>query len=58
MIPRREFGEIAIPVPSMARQKLMATLSDLQKREKDLLRQIIDATDRLHRLTGMKLLSS
>ena len=58
MIPRREFGEIIIPLPSMTRQKLMATLADLQRREKDLLRQTVDATNRLHRLMGMKLLSS
>ena len=36
----------------------MATLADLQRREKDLLRQTVDATDRLHRLVGIKLLSS
>jgi restriction endonuclease S subunit len=58
MIPRREFGETIIPLPTMTKQKLMATLAELQRRERDLLRQILDATDRLHRLTGMKLLSS
>jgi restriction endonuclease S subunit len=57
MIPRREFGEIIIPLPSMTRQKLMATLADLQRLEKDLLRQTVDATGQLHRLMGMRLLS-
>ena len=46
MIPRREFGEIIIPLPSLATQKLIATLADLQRREKDLLRQTVNETDR------------
>jgi len=56
MIPRREFGEITIPLPPMALQKRIAALAGLQAREAALLRRLTEETERLHRLTGQRIL--
>jgi restriction endonuclease S subunit len=57
MIPRREFGEIIIPLPPLAVQKQIAALAALQEKEKALLQQLVEETERLHLLSGKKLLS-
>lgn len=57
MIPRQEFGEIAIPLPPLATQKRIATLAALQAKEKALLQQLVEETERLHLLSGKQLLS-
>lgn len=56
MIPRQEFSEILIPVPSLGIQKKIADLADLQIQEKNLLQQLQEETERLHRITGQQIL--
>lgn len=58
MIPRPEFSALMIPLPSMNTQKSIAQLAALQGREKSLSRQLIDETERLHRLLGQTLFNS
>ncbi len=58
MIPRQEFAEIEIPLPAMAVQQRVAELAGLQTRERTLLRQLFEETERLQRLTGQRILSS
>ena len=57
MIPRQEFGEMTVPLPSMVMQKQIAALGDLQSRETSLLRDLIEQTELLQRLTGQTLLN-
>ena len=57
MIPRQEFGEIVIPLPPLATQKRIAILATLQEREKKLLQQLVEETERLHLLSGRLLLA-
>ena len=52
MIPRQEFGEMTIPLPSVAMQKRIAALANLQSRETSLLRDLIQKTEHLQKLTG------
>jgi restriction endonuclease S subunit len=52
MIPRKDFGEIIIPLPSIETQQRIVSLGDLQAREKVLLKQLIEETERLHSVTG------
>lgn len=56
MIPSKEFREISIPLPPLAIQKKIAELGRLQMREKQLLKQMTDETDRLHQAIGRSLL--
>lgn len=56
MIPRREFGEITIPLPPLLTQRRIAVLADLQTRERILLQALTEETERLHRITGQQLL--
>ena len=57
MIPSREFRELSIPLPPLATQQQIAKLGTLQIREKQLLQQMVDETERLHVTIGKKLLS-
>jgi restriction endonuclease S subunit len=57
MIPRLEFSEIEIPLPTMAVQLQIADLARFQTSEKALLKQLFEETERLHRLTGQQLLA-
>lgn len=57
MIPRQEFCDMTIPLPSLAVQKRISELSHLQSRETSLLKQLAEETERLQRLTGQQLLS-
>ena len=56
MIPRREFEEIIIPLPPLSTQQRIATLADLQAKEKILLKQLVEETERLHATAGKQLL--
>ncbi len=58
MIPRKEFGEIIIPLPPLAAQPRIATLAELQTKEKFLLKQLVEETERLHAITGRQLLTN
>jgi len=58
MIPRQEFGEIEIPLPPKAVQRRIADLARLQSREKALLQELFQETERLQRLTGQQLLTN
>lgn len=57
MIPRREFCEITIPLPSLADQGRIGELSRFQSRETSLLKRLSEETERLQRLIGQLLLS-
>ncbi len=57
MIPRQEFGEINIPLPSLDIQRRIARYADLQSRESMLLQQLVEETERLRRLIGQQLLT-
>ena len=57
MIPRQEFSEIIIPLPSLDIQQRIANLAGLQARERGLLQQLIEETERLYRITGSQILS-
>jgi hypothetical protein len=57
MIPRREFAEITVHLPSRSVQHAIALLASLESRERLLLREIASETERLHRLRGQQLLS-
>jgi restriction endonuclease S subunit len=58
MIPRKEFEKIIIPLPPIAVQKRIAMLADLQTKEKALLKQLVEETERLHAITGRHLLTN
>ncbi len=58
MIPRKEFAEIEILLPAMTVQQRIAELAGFQVREKALLRQSFEETERLQRLIGQHILSS
>lgn len=58
MIPSSAFREISIPIPPLATQKRIAEIGRLQMLEKQLLQQLTDATDQLHKAIGKKLLSN
>jgi restriction endonuclease S subunit len=57
MIPRQEFGDITIPLPSMTVQKRIAILANLQSREVTLLKELTEETERFQRITGQQLLT-
>ena len=57
MIPRQEFSEIIIPLPSLDVQQRIADLAGLQARERGLLQKLIEETERLYRITGSQILS-
>lgn len=56
MIPSNAFREISIPLPPLATQRRIAELGRLQMLEKQLLQELIDSTDQLHKAVGRKLL--
>lgn len=56
MIPSNAFRKISIPLPPLATQRRIAELGRLQMLEKQLLQELIDATDQLHKAVGRKLL--
>jgi len=56
MIPSKEFRELSIPLPPLATQKKIAELGRLQMREKQLLQELADETERLHQAIGRSLL--
>lgn len=56
MIPRQEFCEMTIPLPSLAVQKRIGELSRLQSRETSLLKHLSEETERLQRLAGQQVL--
>jgi len=55
MIPRAEFSALPIPLPSLSTQRAIARLANLQAKEKELRRQLLDETERLHRLLGQSI---
>jgi len=58
MIPSKELRELLIPLPPLETQKKIAELGRLQMREKQLLHQLAEETDRLHQTVGRSLLSN
>lgn len=58
MIPSKEFRELSIPLPPLATQQKIAELGRLQMREKQLIQQLGDETDRLHKAIGRSLFSN
>ena len=58
MIPSKELRELLIPLPPLETQKKIAKLGRLQMREKQLLHQLAEETDRLHQTVGRSLLSN
>lgn len=58
IIPRKEFGEIPIPLPPLEVQRQIAQLAELQVREYALLQQLLGETERRNRLLGFQLLSN
>lgn len=58
MIPSKEFRELTIPLPSLATQQKIAELGRLQMREKQLIQQLGDETDRFHKAIGRSLFST
>ncbi len=58
MIKSIDFMEISIPLPPLATQKRIAKIGRLQLLEKQLLQQLTDATDQLHKAIGKALLTN
>lgn len=58
MIPRKEFCAIHIPLPSVEKQREIAHLGNLIAKEKQLLRQLQEETERHERLLGAKVIRS
>ena len=58
MIPSKEFRELSIPLPPLAMQKHIAEIGRLQMREKLLVQQLTEETDRLHQAIGKQILSN
>lgn len=54
-IPRTGFMEIPVPLPDLATQHRIAELWRLQNREIHLRRQLLEETQRLHRLAGQRI---
>ncbi len=57
LVPRDAFADIMIPLPAMNIQERIAELFYLQAREGALLRRLEEETDRMHRMTGLRILS-
>lgn len=55
MIPRPEFSATPIPLPPLEIQQRIVRLATLQGREKALRRELLEETDRLHRLVGQSI---
>ncbi len=56
IVQRNEFTGIAIPVPSLDKQRQIAGLSDLMARERALRHRLLDETERYHQLLGQQIL--
>ena len=56
IVPRKDLGAILIPVPPLDRQNQIAHLAGLMSRERALRAQLLDETERCHRLLGQQLL--
>lgn len=56
MIPREEFKATPIPLPPLDTQRQIARLATLQSREIALRRQLLEETERQHRLLGNALI--
>lgn len=55
MILTKEFRDLTIALPPLVTQKKIAQLGQLQMREKRLLRELMDETDRMHQSIGKSL---
>ena len=58
LVPRKEFGEITIPLPPIEVQRRIARLGALMGRERHLVAQLREVTERAHRLLGQQLIES
>lgn len=58
MIPSSEFRNITIPLPELQTQQLIANINALQIKEKVLLQQLLDHTEKLHLATNKRILTS
>ena len=55
MVPRKEFSGIRIYLPSLETQKKIAALGILMAKEEEILRQLLEETQRYHRLLGQSI---
>jgi len=58
LIPRQEFAEIDIPLPSLDKQQKIAQLAQLQQKEAELRKKLIEETELFHKLLGQKILDN
>lgn len=57
IVQRVIFGDIKIPIPSLAEQKPLAELSKLMIEEQTLRKRLVEATDTYHKAIGTKIIS-
>jgi hypothetical protein len=58
IVPRKEFGEIRIPLPSLDVQRRIARLGELMAQERQLARRLSEEVERAQRLIGDRLVKS
>ena len=58
IVQRKALMELPLPLPDPATQRRIAELYQLQHREQRLCRDLLDRTERYHRLVGQKLLTT
>jgi len=56
IVQRKVFANIAIPVPSLDKQRQLAALGDLMAQEQRIRKKLIEETNKLHRALGQQLL--
>ena len=56
IVQRKVFANITIPIPSLDKQRQLATLGDLMAQEQSIRQQLVEETNKLHRALGQQLL--
>jgi len=57
IVQRSVFADIMIPLPPMNEQKRLAELGELMRKEQELRKRLVDATENYHKAIGSKLIS-
>jgi len=56
IVQRSEFGDIVVPLPSLEKQKQLATLGDLMAKEQTLRKKLTEESEKLHKAIGQKIM--
>ena len=56
IVQRKIFADITIPLPSLEKQRQLATLAELMAKEQQIRQELVEETGKLHRALGHQLL--